>query len=180
MTEHLNSRRGSAMFANNPVCRFDRLETTQPSAQQHLFCRQLEHQPCLTDRNVLTQIVRPHTIHKLERLRLKKVKPDIDTQENRFKPTSRMTASPKTAQETQWNMKKLALFNHKGGIGRTTLTVNIADALARAGKTVLVVDADPQCSITSFYLEEPDLERLLRTAISGAFQELAGRNVFRN
>lgn len=59
-------------------------------------------------------------------------------------------------------MKKIALFNHKGGVGRTTLTVNIADALARAGKTVLVVDADPQCSITSFYLEEPDLERLLR------------------
>lgn len=58
-------------------------------------------------------------------------------------------------------MKKLALFNHKGGVGKTTLTINIADALADAGKTVLIVDADPQCNITSFYLDEVDLEKLL-------------------
>ena len=58
-------------------------------------------------------------------------------------------------------MKKLALFNHKGGVGKTTLTINIADALADAGKTVLIVDADPQCNITSFYIDEPRLEKLL-------------------
>jgi len=37
-------------------------------------------------------------------------------------------------------MKKIALFNHKGGVGKTTLTVNIADALIDAGKTVLIID----------------------------------------
>jgi cellulose biosynthesis protein BcsQ len=58
-------------------------------------------------------------------------------------------------------MKKIALFNHKGGVGKTTLTINIADALADHGKTVLLVDADPQCNLTSFYLEEPALEELL-------------------
>jgi cellulose biosynthesis protein BcsQ len=58
-------------------------------------------------------------------------------------------------------MKKVALFNHKGGVGKTTLTINIADALADAGKTVLIVDADPQCNITSFYIDEPSLEKLL-------------------
>ena len=58
-------------------------------------------------------------------------------------------------------MKKIALFNHKGGVGKTTLTVNIADAFARANKRVLLVDADPQCNLTSFYLEEKDLEKLL-------------------
>ena len=58
-------------------------------------------------------------------------------------------------------MKKIALFNHKGGVGKTTLSINLADALADLGKTVLIADADPQCNITSFYLEEPDLERLL-------------------
>jgi len=58
-------------------------------------------------------------------------------------------------------MKKIALFNHKGGVGKTTLTVNIADALADMGKRVLLVDADPQCNLTSFYLDEPKLEALL-------------------
>lgn len=58
-------------------------------------------------------------------------------------------------------MKKIALFNHKGGVGKTTLTVNIADALADLGKTVLLVDADSQCNLTSFYLEESTLEVML-------------------
>ena len=58
-------------------------------------------------------------------------------------------------------MKKIALFNHKGGVGKTTLTVNIADAMAEAGKRVLLVDAVPQCNLTSFYLEESHLEKLL-------------------
>ena len=58
-------------------------------------------------------------------------------------------------------MKKIALFNHKGGVGKTTLTVNIADALADMGKRVLLVDADPQCNLTSFYIDEPKLEELL-------------------
>jgi len=58
-------------------------------------------------------------------------------------------------------MKKIALFNHKGGVGKTTLTINIADALSEIGKTVLIVDGDPQCNITSFYIKEPDLEKLL-------------------
>jgi cellulose biosynthesis protein BcsQ len=58
-------------------------------------------------------------------------------------------------------MIKIALFNHKGGVGKTTLTVNIADAMADLGKSVLIVDADPQCNITSFYMEEARLEELL-------------------
>lgn len=58
-------------------------------------------------------------------------------------------------------MKKIALFNHKGGVGKTTLSVNIAEALANDGKRVLLVDADPQCNLTSFYIEESSLETLL-------------------
>lgn len=58
-------------------------------------------------------------------------------------------------------MKKIALFNHKGGVGKTTLTVNIADALIQEGKRVLLVDADPQCNLTSFYIPEVELEKLL-------------------
>lgn len=57
--------------------------------------------------------------------------------------------------------KRLVLFNHKGGVGKTTLTVNLAHALVDAGKRVLVVDTDPQCSMSSFFLEEKYLDKLL-------------------
>ena len=43
------------------------------------------------------------------------------------------------------NPVRIALFNHKGGVGKTTLTANIAFALAEMGKSVLLVDSDPQC-----------------------------------
>jgi cellulose biosynthesis protein BcsQ len=59
------------------------------------------------------------------------------------------------------SMKTIALFNHKGGVGKTTLTVNVADALADLGLKILLIDADPQCNLTSFYLEEGQLDKLL-------------------
>lgn len=48
---------------------------------------------------------------------------------------------------------RLTLYNHKGGVGKTTLTINIAAALGSLGKRVLLVDTDPQCNLTSYLVE---------------------------
>lgn len=57
--------------------------------------------------------------------------------------------------------RRLAIFNHKGGVGKTTLTMNIAAVLARSGRRVLVVDSDPQCNLTSYLIQEDVVDDLL-------------------
>jgi cellulose biosynthesis protein BcsQ len=57
--------------------------------------------------------------------------------------------------------KRLVVFNHKGGVGKTTLTVNIASALADAHKKVLLVDSDPQCNLSSYLVEARVLDDVL-------------------
>ena len=51
----------------------------------------------------------------------------------------------------------IAVTNQKGGVGKTTTTVNLGVGLARMGKRVLLVDADPQGSLTvSLGVKNPD------------------------
>lgn len=56
---------------------------------------------------------------------------------------------------------RLSIFNHKGGVGKTTLTVNLAFAMAAKGHQVLLVDSDPQCNLTSYLIEDTVVNDLL-------------------
>lgn len=51
--------------------------------------------------------------------------------------------------------KVIAVLNQKGGVGKTTLTVHLATALARSGERVLLVDADPQGSALDWSAARP-------------------------
>jgi chromosome partitioning protein len=49
-------------------------------------------------------------------------------------------------------MKIISLFNHKGGVSKTTTTFNLGWMLAEQGHKTLIVDADPQCNLTALVL----------------------------
>lgn len=51
-------------------------------------------------------------------------------------------------------MRTYVITNLKGGIGKTTSTVNIGYSMAVLGKRVLLVDADPQSNLTPFFTQE--------------------------
>lgn len=55
-------------------------------------------------------------------------------------------------------MKQIAVFNHKGGVAKTTMTFHLGWMLATLGKRVMVVDCDPQCNMTGVFLGDIDTE----------------------
>lgn len=63
--------------------------------------------------------------------------------------------------EVRVSAPRLSIFNHKGGVGKTTLTVNLAYALAEKGHQVLLIDSDPQCNLTSYLIEDAVVNDLL-------------------
>jgi len=77
--------------------------------------------------------------------------------------------------------KRIALFNHKGGVSKTTTTFHLGWMLALKGYRVVLVDADPQCNLTglilgfkgenefeNFYQKESD--RNIRAGLAPAFE----------
>lgn len=72
--------------------------------------------------------------------------------------------------------KKIAFFNHKGGVSKTTTVFNVGWMLASKGKKVIMVDADSQCNLTGMVMGFKGLEELSETqdnikdALSPAFE----------
>lgn len=57
-------------------------------------------------------------------------------------------------------MKIISVFNNKGGVGKTTLTFHLAHALASLDNKVLMIDADPQCNLTIYALDQEAIHDL--------------------
>lgn len=84
----------------------------------------------------------------------------------------------------------ISIFNNKGGVGKTTLTFHLAQALAEMGKKVLLVDLDPQCNLSIYcletgaiqsiwdaetpYIDEPGFADTRKNVTPNEFAELCG------
>lgn len=57
-------------------------------------------------------------------------------------------------------MKIVSVFNNKGGVGKSTLTYHLGNALAELGHSVLMIDLDPQCNLTICAMMEETLHQI--------------------
>ena len=73
-------------------------------------------------------------------------------------------------------MKVVSVINYKGGVGKTTLTANLAAYLACLGKRVLLLDMDAQCSLTLSFMPVAWWEGLSANnrTLKGWFHEVKG------
>ena len=83
-------------------------------------------------------------------------------------------------------MKTIAILNQKGGSGKTTISINMTEALRRQGKNVVLVDSDPQGSardwsavdesnpVTVIGLDRPTLDRDLKNISDKDFVVIDG------
>lgn len=64
-------------------------------------------------------------------------------------------------------MTVIAVFNQKGGVGKTTITANLAAAIARNGIEPLVIDLDPQAHLTALWQRHPNIQASIASFYQG-------------
>jgi chromosome partitioning protein len=77
-------------------------------------------------------------------------------------------------------MAVVSVINYKGGVGKTTLTANVGAELANRGRTVLLIDLDPQSSLTFSFSRIDQWERELeadRTILTWLSAFIRGRTI---
>lgn len=74
-------------------------------------------------------------------------------------------------------MTVIAIANQKGGVGKTTLNVNLAGIMSEFGFSTLIIDADPQCNSTAYFIDPnlPENETLAEIYNKSITQSMAAK-----